>query len=193
MQFDIELIRAVYGSFSEKVKRARAAKGAPLTLAEKILYAHLFDPSSARPFRRGEDYVDFRPDRVAMQDATAQMALLQFMNAGRDRSAVPASVHCDHLILADRGASDDLRAAKTELESTRSETTRLNMQVESKMSLAHVEEYAQNTLGLVKVDNQQVEYVSLNQENKVYVAKNDSPAKGILGTIGSKIKEYLGL
>ena len=67
------------------------------------------------------------------------------------------------------------------------------MQVESKMSLAHVEEYAQNTLGLVKVDNQQVEYVSLNQENKVYVAKNDSPAKGILGTIGSKIKEYLGL
>lgn len=63
MQFDIELIRAVYGSFSEKVKRARAAKGAPLTLAEKILYAHLFDPSSARPFRRGEDYVDFRPDR----------------------------------------------------------------------------------------------------------------------------------
>ena len=88
---------------------------------------------------------------------------------------------------------DDLRAAKTELESTRSETTRLNMQVESKMSLAHVEEYAQNTLGLVKVDNQQVEYVSLNQENKVYVAKNDSPAKGILGTIGSKIKEYLGL
>lgn len=111
MQFDIELIRAVYGSFSEKVKRARAAKGAPLTLAEKILYAHLFDPSSARPFRRGEDYVDFRPDRVAMQDATAQMALLQFMNAGRDRSAVPASVHCDHLILADRGASDDLRAA----------------------------------------------------------------------------------
>ena len=109
MQFDIELIRAVYGSFSEKVKRARAAKGAPLTLAEKILYAHLFDPSSARPFRRGEDYVDFRPDRVAMQDATAQMALLQFMNAGRDRSAVPASVHCDHLILADRGASDDLR------------------------------------------------------------------------------------
>ena len=104
MQFDIELIRAVYGSFSEKVKRVRAAKGAPLTLAEKILYAHLFDPSSARPFRRGEDYVDFRPDRVAMQDATAQMALLQFMNAGRDRSAVPASVHCDHLILADRGA-----------------------------------------------------------------------------------------
>ena len=90
MQFDIELIRAIYGSFSEKVKRARAAKGAPLTLAEKILYAHLFAPSSARPFRRGEDYVDFRPDRVAMQDATAQMALLQFMNAGRDRSAMPA-------------------------------------------------------------------------------------------------------
>ena len=86
-------------------------KGTSLTLAEKILYAHLYDASDAKAFRRGVDYVNFRPDRVAMQDATAQMALLQFMNAGRDRSAVPASVHCDHLIQADRGAASDVSTA----------------------------------------------------------------------------------
>ena len=96
--FDIELIRKVYASFAERVGRVREAKGAALTLTEKILYAHLFDGTAGGPFVRGEDYVNFRPDRVAMQDATAQMALLQFMNAGRDRSAVPASVHCDHQI-----------------------------------------------------------------------------------------------
>ena len=132
MQFDIELIRAVYGSFSEKVKRARAAKGAPLTLAEKILYAHLFDPSSARPFRRGEDYVDFRPDRVAMQDATAQMALLQFMNAGRDRSAVPGAhrttcgrptsriARCTTSFAAWRTATDSDSGARERASSTKS-------------------------------------------------------------------------
>lgn len=110
MQFDIELIRAVYGSFSEKVKRARAAKGAPLTLAEKSCTPPVRPlVGQTVPPRRGLCGLPPRP--VAMQDATAQMALLQFMNAGRDRSAVPASVHCDHLILADRGASDDLRAA----------------------------------------------------------------------------------
>lgn len=103
MVFDIELIRKVYGSFAARVEQARKVKGTSLTLAEKILYAHLYDASDAKAFRRGVDYVNFRPDRVAMQDATAQMALLQFMNAGRDRSAVPASVHCDHLIQADRG------------------------------------------------------------------------------------------
>lgn len=111
MLFDIELIRTVYGTFAERVARAREAKGTPLTLAEKILYAHLYDADRIRPYRRGEDYVNFRPDRVAMQDATAQMALLQFMNAGRDRSAVPSSVHCDHLIVADNGAEKDIPAA----------------------------------------------------------------------------------
>ncbi len=109
--FDIELIRKVYASFAERADRARKAKGAALTLTEKILYAHLFDTAQAGPFVRGEDYVNFRPDRVAMQDATAQMALLQFMNAGRDRSAVPASVHCDHLVVADRGAASDVVTA----------------------------------------------------------------------------------
>ncbi len=109
--FDIELIRKVYASFAERVGRAREAKGAALTLTEKILYAHLFDGTDTGPFVRGEDYVNFRPDRVAMQDATAQMALLQFMNAGRDRSAVPASVHCDHLVVADRGAASDVATA----------------------------------------------------------------------------------
>lgn len=109
--FDIELIRKVYASFAERADRARKAKGAALTLTEKILYAHLFDTAQAGPFVRGEDYVNFRPDRVAMQDATAQMALLQFMNAGRDRSAVPASVHCDHLVVADRGAASDVATA----------------------------------------------------------------------------------
>ena len=111
MAFDIEMIRNVYKTFAEKVERARTVKGGPLTLAEKILYAHLYDENEAKPFVRGTDYVNFRPDRVAMQDATAQMALLQFMNAGRDRSAVPASVHCDHLIQADRGAAADLATA----------------------------------------------------------------------------------
>ena len=116
MLFDLDLIRTVYGTFANRVDAARKAAGTPLTLTEKILYAHLFDADGTKlpighAYVRGTDYVNFRPDRVAMQDATAQMALLQFMNAGRDRSAVPASVHCDHLILADRGASDDLRAA----------------------------------------------------------------------------------
>ena len=113
MLFDIELIRTVYGTFAERVARAREAKGTPLTLAEKILYAHLYDADRIRPYRRGEDYVNFRPDRVAMQDATAQMALLQFMNAGRDRSAVPSSVHCDHLIVADNGAEKDIPVANS--------------------------------------------------------------------------------
>ena len=111
MAFDIEMIRNVYKTFAAKVDRARKVKGTPLTLAEKILYAHLYDAADAKAFVRGTDYVNFRPDRVAMQDATAQMALLQFMNAGRDRSAVPASVHCDHLIQADRGAAADLATA----------------------------------------------------------------------------------
>ena len=117
MLFDLDLIRSVYGTFAERVAAARKATGTPLTLAEKILYAHLFDAEGSslplkHAYRRGVDYVNFRPDRVAMQDATAQMALLQFMNAGRDHSAVPASVHCDHLIQADLGADKDLPTAK---------------------------------------------------------------------------------
>ena len=111
MVFDIEMIKEVYASFGERVAAGRKATGRPLTLAEKILYAHLYDTGSVRAFRRGEDYVDFRPDRVAMQDATAQMALLQFMNAGRDSSAVPASVHCDHLIIAEKEAAADIATA----------------------------------------------------------------------------------
>lgn len=111
MLFDLEMIRQVYATFPERVEAARKAKGTPLTLCEKILYAHLFEPTDMRVFKRGEDYVDFRPDRVAMQDATAQMALLQFMNAGRDRSAVPASIHCDHLIQAKEGAVQDIQTA----------------------------------------------------------------------------------
>ena len=90
---------------------AREQVGRPLTLAEKILYAHLYEESDICPFRRGEDYVNFRPDRVAMQDATAQMALLQFMNAGKSKSAVPATVHCDHLIQANMGAKTDIATA----------------------------------------------------------------------------------
>lgn len=112
MLFDIEMIRNVYATFAQRVAQARRTTGAPLTLAEKILYAHLYDPASARRYVRGEDYVNFRPDRVAMQDATAQMALLQFMNAGRDRAAVPSSVHCDHLIQAKAGAGEDMQTAE---------------------------------------------------------------------------------
>ncbi|HEV2355611.1 MAG TPA: aconitase family protein, partial [Puia sp.] len=110
MVFDLELIKKLYGQFPSKVDAARKLVGKPLTLAEKILYAHLFE-SPTRAYERGKDYVDFAPDRVAMQDATAQMALLQFMTCGRDQVAVPSTVHCDHLIQAKTGASADLATA----------------------------------------------------------------------------------
>ncbi len=112
MTFDIEMIRRRYATMPDGVDRARRTTGHALTLAEKILLTHLADDTQRPVFRRGEDYVHFAPDRVAMQDATAQMALLQFMNAGRERVAVPTTVHCDHLILADRGANIDLAAAR---------------------------------------------------------------------------------
>lgn len=111
MIFDVEMLRAHYARFAEKVDKAKNAVGRPLTLSEKILYAHLFDPADLREFKKGEDYVNFAPDRVAMQDATAQMALLQFMQAGRKKTAVPSTVHCDHLIQAKTGASQDLGEA----------------------------------------------------------------------------------
>ena len=111
MVFDLDLIRKVYASFPERVADARKLLGRPLTLSEKILYAHLSEALPAQPYRRGDDYVDFDPDRVAMQDATAQMALLQFMNAGKARTAVPSTVHCDHLIQAQSGALADLNTA----------------------------------------------------------------------------------
>ena len=105
------MLRSFYSSYTAKVKTAREKLGRPLTLAEKILYAHLFNEVEVKPFRRGEDYVNFRPDRVAMQDATAQMALLQFMIAGKEAVAVPSTVHCDHLIQAYKGVETDLPVA----------------------------------------------------------------------------------
>ena len=111
MVYDIDMLRSFYSNFPKRVDAAREQVGRPLTLAEKILYAHLYEESDICPFRRGEDYVNFRPDRVAMQDATAQMALLQFMNAGKSKSAVPATVHCDHLIQANMGAKTDIVTA----------------------------------------------------------------------------------
>jgi aconitate hydratase len=110
MVFDLDLIKKLYGQLPSKVDAARKLVGKPLTLAEKILYAHLFEPPT-RAYERGKDYVDFAPDRVAMQDATAQMALLQFMTCGRDQVAVPSTVHCDHLIQAKTGAAADLATA----------------------------------------------------------------------------------
>jgi aconitate hydratase len=112
MIFDIEMIKEVYAKFPERVKAARELTGKPLTLAEKILYAHLWDGTPDNPYTRGKSYVDFAPDRVAMQDATAQMALLQFMQSGRKTAAVPSTVHCDHLIQAEVGAKKDLANAK---------------------------------------------------------------------------------
>jgi len=109
--FDFELIKKFYNSLDYKINAARKSLDVPLTLTEKILYAHLFDNLPKKSFNRGEDYVDFAPDRVAMQDATAQMALLQFMMAGRKKVAVPSTVHCDHLILAQKGAAEDLKNA----------------------------------------------------------------------------------
>ncbi|QNK62247.1 aconitate hydratase [Pedobacter sp. PAMC26386] len=114
MAFDIEMIKKVYANFGPRVEAARKLVGRPLTLSEKILYTHLWDENTNTAYVRGTDYVDFAPDRVAMQDATAQMALLQFMQAGRPKVAVPSTVHCDHLITAKLGAELDLPAANTE-------------------------------------------------------------------------------
>ncbi len=111
MIHDVNMLQEFYSGFAGKVNHARNIIKKPMTLAEKILYAHLYNPASIHSYRRGEDYVNFRPDRVAMQDATAQMALLQFMNAGKETSAVPATVHCDHLIQANIGAKADIRTA----------------------------------------------------------------------------------
>jgi len=109
--FDLNLIRKVYAELPQRVQQARKMLNRPMTYAEKILYAHLFDFAELKPYERGKSYVDFAPDRVAMQDATAQMALLQFMNAGKKKTAVPSTVHCDHLILAHVNGKADLGVA----------------------------------------------------------------------------------
>lgn len=114
MAFDIEMIKKVYSRYEERVNAARSLVNKPLTLSEKILYTHLWDGNATETYDRGVSYVDFAPDRVAMQDATAQMALLQFMQAGRPQAAVPSTVHCDHLIQAKEGAQVDLQRANTE-------------------------------------------------------------------------------
>lgn len=111
MAFDIDMIKKVYAQMAERVEKARELKGTPLTLAEKILYSHLWDGTATQKYERGVDYVNFAPDRIALQDATAQMALLQFMQAGKDKVAVPTTTHCDHLIQAKQGAAEDLRRA----------------------------------------------------------------------------------
>ncbi|MCF8225207.1 MAG: aconitate hydratase [Bacteroidales bacterium] len=111
MAFDFDLITSYYSNLSAQIDTIKKILNRPLTLTEKILYSHLFDPGDLNDFQRGVDYVNFAPDRVAMQDATAQMALLQFMQAGKDKAAVPTTVHCDHLIQARTGAMDDLKEA----------------------------------------------------------------------------------
>ena len=111
MAFDIELIKKLYASFGSRIEAARNTVGKPLTLTEKILYAHLWQGEATTAYDRGKSYVDFAPDRVAMQDATAQMALLQFMQSGRTKVAVPSTVHCDHLIEAKVNSKTDLNRA----------------------------------------------------------------------------------
>ena len=106
MAFDINMIKEVYNRLPENVQKARELVGKPLTLAEKTLYNHLWIAAD-KSFGRGADYVDFAPDRIACQDATAQMALLQFMQAGKTKVAVPTTVHCDHLIQAKQGAAPE--------------------------------------------------------------------------------------
>ena len=110
--FDLDIIKGVYARMADQIKTAQTVLNRPMTLAEKVLYSHLFDGKPTEAFDRGESYVDFAPDRVAMQDATAQMALLQFMMAGKNRVAVPSTVHCDHLIQAKESARIDLAQAK---------------------------------------------------------------------------------
>ena len=107
MAFDFKMIQKVYSNIVKNVDEARKIVNKPLTLSEKILYSHLWEPP-LKSFERGKDYVDFKPDRIACQDATAQMALLQFMQAGKPKVAVPTTVHCDHLIQAKMGAKPDL-------------------------------------------------------------------------------------
>jgi len=114
MVFDLDMIRRLYAAMPARIAKARKVTGKPLTLTEKILYSHLHTDQKIEAFGRGTSYVDFAPDRVAMQDATAQMALLQFMSAGRPRVAVPSSVHCDHLIVAKNDAKSDLVSANKE-------------------------------------------------------------------------------
>ena len=113
MAFDIEMIKSVYSKIKDRVNKARDLTGKPLTASEKILYSHLWDGNPEKVFSRGKDYVDFAPDRIACQDATAQMALLQFMQAGKSKVAVPTTVHCDHLIQAKSGATQDLKSANS--------------------------------------------------------------------------------
>jgi aconitate hydratase len=111
MAFDLDMIKKVYSQMAERVDKAREVVGRPLTLSEKILYNHLWEGMPSKAYKRGKDYVDFAPDRIACQDATAQMALLQFMQAGKSKVAVPTTVHCDHLIQAKQGAVADLKRA----------------------------------------------------------------------------------
>lgn len=114
MAFDLEMIKKVYSLMPQRIEAAKKLIGKPLTLTEKILYSHLDEGTATNVYERGVSYVDFNPDRVAMQDATAQMALLQFMQAGRPKVAVPSTVHCDHLITAREGATKDLPFANKE-------------------------------------------------------------------------------
>lgn len=114
MAFDLEMIKALYSQMPSRIAKARKVVNRPLTLSEKILYSHLHSDQKVENFGRGKSYVDFAPDRVAMQDATAQMALLQFMSAGRPKVAVPSTVHCDHLIVAKTGAKADLTIANSD-------------------------------------------------------------------------------
>ena len=113
MAFDIEIIKHNYAQLAESITLAKNILNRPLTSSEKILYAHLWDEKPTQSFKRGEDYVNFAPDRIACQDATAQMALLQFMQAGKSKVAVPTTVHCDHLIQAKEGAAADLKSANS--------------------------------------------------------------------------------
>src|SRR5690348_16179445 len=114
MVFDLDLIKKIYAGYAGKIAAARKVVNHPLTLTEKILYAHLWKGNADKAYQRSKDYVDFAPDRVAMQDATAQMALLQFMQSGKKKVSVPSTVHCDHLIQAEVGAAADLSKAKTQ-------------------------------------------------------------------------------
>src|SRR6266704_2838731 len=114
MVFDLDMIKKLYAAIPGRIAKARKAVNKPLTLSEKILYSHLHSDQKIENFGRGKSYVDFAPDRVAMQDATAQMALLQFMSAGRSKVAVPSTVHCDHLIVAKHESKSDLTQAVKE-------------------------------------------------------------------------------
>ena len=183
MAFDSDIIAVFYKSISTKVSKTRALLGRPLTLAEKILYAHS-DRFPEKPYQRGTDYVLFNPDRVAMQDATAQMALLQFMQAGKKKVAVPSTVHCDHLIQAEVGANKDLSVA---LDTNKEVNTVLNFCKEKKVEVSECKHWAKGGIGAKDLAEKVTKVCKKNKKRFNFLYKNNLKLWDKIELIAKKI------